>query len=153
MRLQSKHEWRKDVLPLLFYMVTLAYFVLHPSFKRSFFVGKSSNLLYFLRSCFTKSVLLFRNNAARFHCKIQRRELVIFSHTLGISNTEVTSKTRFDILLREGGGFMKNIAMTLSVPKSIYECLLNQSSIFYLVCFLHRQILRIILNHFGRNDR
>ena len=47
-----------------------AYFVLHPSCKRPFFVGKNSNLFNFLRSCFTKlckSVLLFRNNATRFH--------------------------------------------------------------------------------------
>ena len=143
MRLQSKHEWRKDVLPLLFYMVTLAYFVLHPSFKRSFFVGKSSNLFYFLRSCFTKSVLLFRNNAARFHCKIQRRELVIFSHTLGISSTEVTSKIRFDILLGEGDGFMKNVAMTLSVPKSIYEWPLTKvvSFIQFVFCTFRNFVL------------
>ena len=34
---------------------------------------------------------------------------------------QVTSKVRFDVLLRGGGGFMKNIAVMFSVPKSIYE--------------------------------
>ena len=33
----------------------------------------------------------------------------------------VTSKTSFDVLLRGGGGFMKNVTVTFSVPKSIYE--------------------------------
>ena len=34
---------------------------------------------------------------------------------------QVTSKIRFDVLLRGGGGFVKNIAVTFSIPKSIYE--------------------------------
>lgn len=34
---------------------------------------------------------------------------------------KVTSKIRFAVLLRGGGGFMKNVAVTFSVPKSIYE--------------------------------
>ena len=66
------------------------YFVLQPSFKRPFSVGKNSNLFYYLRFCFTKpckSVLLFRNDATRFHYKLQRRKFVTFSHTWGIKST------------------------------------------------------------------
>ena len=66
------------------------YFALHNSFKRPFFVGKNSNLFYFLRSCFMKpckSVFLFRNNATRFLYKIQRRKFVLFSHTWSIRRT------------------------------------------------------------------
>ena len=33
---------------------------------------------------------------------------------------KVTSKIRFDVLFGGGGGFMKNVAVTSSVPKSIY---------------------------------
>ena len=87
MSLQSKQEWQNDKLlitPILLSMV-LDIFVLHPPFKRPFFLGKNSNLFYFLRSCFTKrckSVLSFHNNATRFHYKIQRRSKIcyIFSH-------------------------------------------------------------------------
>ena len=34
---------------------------------------------------------------------------------------KVTSKIRFDILLGGGDGFTKNITVTFSVPKPIYE--------------------------------
>ena len=34
---------------------------------------------------------------------------------------KVTSKIRFDVLLGGEGGFMKNVAVAFSVPKSIYE--------------------------------
>ena len=34
---------------------------------------------------------------------------------------KVTSKIRFEVLLRGGVGFMKNVTVTFSVPKSIYE--------------------------------
>ena len=39
---------------------------------------------------------------------------------------KVTSKIRFAVLL--GGGFMKNVAGTFSVPKLIYEWPLSKSS-------------------------
>ena len=35
---------------------------------------------------------------------------------------KVTSKIRLDVLLGEGGGFMKNVAVAFSVPKLIYGC-------------------------------
>ena len=35
---------------------------------------------------------------------------------------KVTSKIKFDVLLKEGGTFMKNLAVTFSVLKFIYEC-------------------------------
>ena len=47
------------------------------------------------------------------------RQYVIFMY-------KVKSKIRFDILLGQGGGFMKNVAVMFSVLKSIYECLVIQ---------------------------
>ena len=35
--------------------------------------------------------------------------------------SKVKSKIRFDVLLVRGGGFMDNVAVMFSVPKSIYE--------------------------------
>ena len=35
---------------------------------------------------------------------------------------KVTSKIRLDVLLGEGGGFMKNVAVAFCVPKLIYGC-------------------------------
>ena len=88
-----------------------AYFVLHPSFKRSFLVDKNSNLFYFLRSYFTKpckSVLLFRNNATRFHYKIQRRKFTMFSHTWGITSTvKLHRKSILNFYWGEGVGLWK----------------------------------------------
>ena len=42
-------------------------------------------------------------------------------HNVGwlIFMKKVTSKIRFDFLLEGGGGFLKNVAVTFSVPKSI----------------------------------
>ena len=34
---------------------------------------------------------------------------------------KIKLKIRFDVLVRGGGGFMKNIAVTFSIPKLIYE--------------------------------
>ena len=42
-------------------------------------------------------------------------EWLVFMH-------EVTSKIRLNVLSGRGGGFMKNVAVTFSVPKSIHEC-------------------------------
>ena len=106
MRLQSKHEWLKHVLlitPVLLYIVSCI-------FKRPFFVGKNLTLFYFLRSCFTKackSVLLLRNNGTRFHYKIQRRKLAIFSHTWYEKHCEVTSKSGLTFYWGEGVGLWK----------------------------------------------
>ena len=38
---------------------------------------------------------------------------------------KVTSKIRFDVSLWKGGGFMKNVAVTFSVPKSFDEWFFN----------------------------
>ena len=100
----------------------LEYFVLHPSFKRPFSVGKNSNLFYYLRFCFTKpckSVLLFRNDATRFHYKLQRRKFVTFSHTWGMKALWSYIENQVWRFIW-GNGVMKNVAVTLSVPKSIY---------------------------------
>ena len=122
-----------------------AYFVLHLSFKRPLIVGKSSNLFYFLRSClhppsstrisqcwfdifFLSRALLRRyisskvgssfiediEMAAGFGGVRQCAGWLIFLY-------KVKSKIRIGILLGRGGGFMKNVAVTLSVLKSIYE--------------------------------
>ena len=98
------------------------YFVLQPSFKSPFSMGKNSNLFYYLRFCFTKpckSVLLFRNDATRFHYKLQRRKSVTFSHTWGIKST--ASYIEYQVWrFIWGDGFMKNAAVTFSVTKSIF---------------------------------
>ena len=94
-----------------------AYFVLQPSFKRPFFVGKNSNLFYYLRFYFTKprkSALLFRNDATRFHYKLQRRKFVTFSRTWGIKST--ASYIEYQVWrFICGDRFMKNVAVTFSV--------------------------------------
>ena len=45
---------------------------------------------------------------------------------------KVTSKIKFDIFLWGGGGFMKNVAVTFSVPKSIYKWPLNKQAKYHL---------------------
>ena len=60
-----------------------AYFLLHPSFKRPFFVVKNSNLFYFLRFCFTKpceSVLLLQ----RVSIMRYKEESLLYIPTLGV---------------------------------------------------------------------
>ena len=39
---------------------------------------------------------------------------------------KVASKIKFDVLLGGGSAFMKNVVVTFSVPKSIYEWPLNK---------------------------
>ena len=55
-----------------------------------------------------------------------------------ISMYKVSSKLRFDVLLRGGGGFMKNVAATFSVLKSIYEWPLISHTCFF---FIFHQIV------------
>ena len=119
-----------------------AYFVLHPFFKRPLIVGKKSNLFYFLRSCLhppSSTQCWFVNFF--LSCALLRRYI---SSKVGSSFVEdikmaagfggvcqyagwlifvfkVKSKTRFDILLGRGDGFMKNVAEMFSVLKLIYE--------------------------------
>ena len=121
-----------------------AYFVPHP-FNRPLIVSKKSNLFYFLRSClhppssiwitqcwfvnFFLSLALLRGYvnfkvgpsfvedikiAAGFGGVRQYAGWLIFMY-------KVKSKIRLDILLGRGAGFMKNVAVTFFVLKSIYE--------------------------------
>ena len=46
---------------------------------------------------------------------------------------KVTSKIRFDILLRGGGALMKNVAVTFYIPKLIDEWPLRKINIFVIV--------------------
>ena len=123
-----------------------AYFLSHPSLKRPLIVSKKSNLFYFLRSClhppssiwitqcwfvnFFLSLALLRGYvnskvgpsfiedikiAAGFGGVCQHAGWLIFMY-------KVKSKIRLGILLGRGGGFMKNVAVTFFVLKSMYSC-------------------------------
>ena len=65
-------------------------------------------------------------------CRLEKRfKIYIFSTKRDVIQKlifmyKVTSKIRFDVLLGGGGGFMKNVAVTFSVPKSVYEWPLKQ---------------------------
>ena len=127
------------------FLLGFAYFVPHPSFKRPLIVSKKSNLFYFLRSClhspssiritqcwfvnFFLSRALLRGYvsskvgpsfvkdikiAAGFGGVCQYAGWLVFMY-------KVKSKISFDILLGRRGGFMKNVAVTFFVLKSIYE--------------------------------
>ena len=69
-----------------------AYFVLHPSFKRPFFVGKNSNL----KLAFTFWDLILWNRVKVYYyfvtmqwCSIIQKKSVIFSHTRGRRSTVI----------------------------------------------------------------
>ena len=52
---------------------------------------------------------------------------------------KVTSKIGFDVLFGGGGGFMKNVAVTFSVPKSIYGLPLTGNHYFCVSRLLQKQ--------------
>ena len=120
-----------------------AYFIPHP-FKRPLIVSKKPNL-FFLRSCLHPSISI-RITQCWFVNFLLSRALLrgYVSSKVGPSFVEdikiaagfggvrqcvgwlifmckVKSKIRFDILLGRGGVFMKKVAVTFFVLKSIYE--------------------------------
>ena len=98
-----------------------AYFVLHPSFKRSFFVGKNSNLFYYLRFVLRNHVKSYYYFATMQLGSIinYKEESLLHFLTLGYKkHCKLHRKSGLTFYL--GGWFMKNVTITFSVPKSIY---------------------------------
>ena len=90
-----------------------AYFVLHPSFKRSFFVGKNSNLFYYLRFVLRNRVKSYYYFATMELGSIinYKEESLLHFLTLGVwKHCEVTSKIRFDVLFG-GMGLWKTLQL------------------------------------------